>query len=284
MPYGRPNPEIFEERIDLLTSIPFIMVHLVALVGAILVHPTVWDIALVVGLYYLRMWAVVVGFHRYLAHRSFKTSRAGQFALALLGTLALQKGPLWWAAHHRAHHKYSDTPRDIHSVRQNGFFWAHLKWIMVGRFEPTDWERIKDLNGYPELKWLNTYYLVPPILGAVLLGLTLGTWGVVWGFLVSTTLLWHGTFCVNSLAHVWGSKRYATEDDSRNNFFIAVFTLGEGWHNNHHHYPAAARQGFYWWEIDITYYVLWGMKRVGLVWDLRPVPEAALERGREVAT
>jgi stearoyl-CoA desaturase (Delta-9 desaturase) len=252
-------------------------VQLAAVVGVIWLGFSWRGLALALGLYAVRMFGLTAGFHRYLAHRSYKTSRAFQFALALLGTLAVQKGPLWWAAHHRAHHKYSDTPRDVHSVRQNGFWWSHIKWILVGRFEPTDWERIKDLSTYPELRWLNEHYLVPPILGAVILGLTLGTWGVVWGFLVSTTLLWHGTFCVNSLAHVWGSKRYKTDDASRNNFFIALFTLGEGWHNNHHHYQRSERQGFFWWELDISHLVLTAMSWVGLVWDLHAPPRHVLE-------
>ena len=256
-------------------------VQVAAVVGVVRLGFSWRGLALALGLYAVRMFGLTAGFHRYLAHRSFKTSRAGQFALALLGTFALQKGPLWWAAHHRAHHKYSDTPRDIHSVRQNGFFWAHVKWIMVGRFEPTDWERIKDLSTFPELRWLNTYYLVPPILGAVVLALTLGAWGVVWGFLVSTTLLWHGTFCVNSLSHVWGRKRYATEDDSRNNFFIALFTLGEGWHNNHHHYQRSERQGFFWWELDISHLVLKALSWVGLVWDLHEPPQHVLDNREE---
>jgi stearoyl-CoA desaturase (delta-9 desaturase) len=252
-------------------------VQVAAVVGVVWLGFSWRGLALALGLYAVRMFGLTAGFHRYLAHRSFKTTRAFQFVLALLGTLALQKGPLWWAAHHRAHHKYSDTPRDVHSVRQNGFLWAHLKWILVGRFEPTDWERIKDLGAFPELRWLNTFYLVPPIAGAVVLGLTLGTWGVVWGFLVSTTLLWHGTFCVNSLAHVWGGKRYKTDDDSRNNFFIAVFTLGEGWHNNHHHYQRSERQGFFWWELDISHLVLTVLSWVGLVTDLHAPPRHILE-------
>jgi stearoyl-CoA desaturase (delta-9 desaturase) len=234
-------------------------------------------LALALGLYAVRMFGLTAGFHRYLAHRSFKTSRAFQFVLALLGTFAVQKGPLWWAAHHRAHHKYSDTTRDVHSALQRGFWWSHVGWILVGRYEPTDWERIKDVSGFPELRWLNKWHLVPPIAMATILALTLGVWGFVWGFLVSTTLLWHGTFCVNSLAHVWGSRRYATSDASRNNFFIALFTLGEGWHNNHHHYQRSERQGFFWWELDITHLVLSALSRVGLVWELHAPPQHVLD-------
>jgi stearoyl-CoA desaturase (delta-9 desaturase) len=228
--------------------------------------------ALAIGLYAVRMFGLTAGFHRYFSHRSFKTSRAFQLALATLGTLAAQKGPLWWAAHHRAHHKYSDGPNDVHSVRQRGFWWAHVGWILARRYETTDFDRVKDLAAYPELRWLNRWFLVPPAaLVALLLALG-GAWAFVWGFLVSTTLLWHGTFCVNSLAHVFGRRRYRTSDDSRNSFLIALFTLGEGWHNNHHHYQRSERQGFYWWELDITHMVLKALSWIGLVWDLHAPP------------
>jgi stearoyl-CoA desaturase (delta-9 desaturase) len=251
---------------------PFWGTQLAAVVGVIWLGWSWSGLLLALGLYAVRMFGLTAGFHRYLSHRSFKTSRAGQFALALLGTLAMQKGPLWWAAHHRAHHKYSDTPDDIHSARQRGFWWAHVKWIVVHKYEATDWARVKDLSIYPELRWLNQYYLVPPLALAALLGIVGGTWAVVWGFLVSTTLLWHGTFCVNSLAHVFGRRRYQTDDDSRNSFLIALFTLGEGWHNNHHHYQRSERQGFYWWELDITHLGLKALSWTGLVWDLHEPP------------
>ncbi len=259
------------------TSIPFVAVQVAAIVGVAWLGFSWRGLALALGLYAARMFVVTAGYHRYFSHRSYKTSRAFQFVLALLAATAAQKGPLWWAAHHRAHHKYSDTPRDIHSVRQNGFWWAHVKWILVGRFEPTDWDRIKDFAGYPELRLLNTWHLVPPAVLALVLGLTLGAWGVVWGFLVSTTLLWHGTFLVNSLSHVWGTRPYATSDDSRNNFLIAIFTLGEGWHNNHHHYQRSERQGFLWWQIDISHMLLKALSWVGLVWDLHEPPQHVLD-------
>jgi stearoyl-CoA desaturase (delta-9 desaturase) len=231
---------------------------------------------LALALYAVRMFGLTAGYHRYFAHRSFRTSRPVQFLFALLGTLAVQKGPLWWAAHHRHHHKYSDTPQDVHSVRQHGFWWAHVKWILVRRFEGTDMDRVKDLAVFPELRLLNRHSLIPPILMAVALKL-IGGWPMfVWGFLVSTTLLWHGTFCVNSMAHLWGRKRYATEDDSRNSFAIALFTLGEGWHNNHHHYQRSERQGFFWWELDITHIVLTMLSWVGVVRDLHAPPPHVL--------
>jgi len=265
------------EPIAVVAALPFYAVHVAALAGVLWLGFSWRGVALALALHFVRMFGLTAGFHRYFAHRSYKTSRAGQFVLALLGTFAVQKGALWWAAHHRAHHKYSDTPRDIHSVRQNGFWWSHVRWILVSRFDETDWERIKDLSSYPELVWLNRFSLVPPIVLAGALALAFGLWGFVWGFCVSTVLLWHATFCVNSLAHVWGSKRYATEDDSRNNFFIALITMGEGWHNNHHHYQRSERQGFFWWELDVTHLVLTALSWVGIVWDLHAPPRHVLE-------
>src|SRR5262249_54420191 len=195
-----------------------------------------------------------------------------QFAMALLGTLALQKGVLWWAAHHRAHHKHSDEPEDIHSPRQRGLWWAHLGWILCDRHVPTDWRRIQDPAQYPELRWLNRTHGLIAVPEAVAFFAMGGAWALVWGFCVSTVLLWHGTFTINSLSHVIGTRRYATTDDSRNHWFLAIITLGEGWHNNHHHYQRATNQGFFWWEIDVSYYILRAMSWVGLVRDLHTPP------------
>jgi stearoyl-CoA desaturase (Delta-9 desaturase) len=267
------------DKIEWPTTIPFWGVHVAALIGVICLGFSWRGLLLAVALYAVRMFGLTAGFHRYLSHRSFKTSRVFQFLLALLGTLAVQKGPLWWAAHHRGHHKYSDTPRDAHSAKQRGFWWAHVKWILVRKFEATEWDRIKDISVYPELRWLNNHSMVPPIALAVVLTLVGGWFGFVWGFLVSTTLLWHGTFCVNSLAHLVGRRRYATSDESRNNFVIAIFTLGEGWHNNHHHYQRSERQGFFWWELDITHVVLTTLSWFGIVRELhRPPPHVLAER------
>jgi stearoyl-CoA desaturase (delta-9 desaturase) len=256
-----------------LAMIPFWGAQLVALGGVIAGGWSWKGFGLALGLYAIRMFGLTAGYHRYFSHRSYRTSRPFQFLLALLGTTATQKGVLWWAAHHRAHHKYSDTPRDIHSVRQHGFWWAHVKWILVKRYVATDFERIKDFARFPELRWLNTWNLLPPILLATVLFLAGGWWALLWGFFVSNTLLWHGTFCVNSLAHAFGRRRYPTSDDSRNSFLIAVFTLGEGWHNNHHHYQRSERQGFYWWELDITHLILKVFAALHLVRDLHEAPQ-----------
>ena len=257
-----------------LTMLPFWLVQVAAVIGVIATGWSWKGLGLALALYFVRMFGLTAGYHRYFSHRSYKTSRVFQFLLALLGSTATQKGVLWWAAHHRAHHKYSDSPRDIHSVRQQGFWWAHVKWILVRTYIETDFDRIKDFARYPELRWLNKYHLVPPILMATTLAMVGGWWALLWGFFVSNTLLWHGTFCVNSLAHLFGRRRYVTTDDSRNSFLIALFTLGEGWHNNHHHYQRSERQGFYWWEIDITHYILRLFALVGLVRDLHSVPPA----------
>ena len=265
-----PDPRTLP--VEWFAMIPFWGVQVAALVGVILTGWSWKGLGLALALYVVRMFGLTAGFHRYFSHRSYKTSRVFQFMLALLGTTATQKGVLWWAAHHRAHHKYSDTPRDIHSVRQHGFWWAHVKWILVKKYVPTDFDRIKDFAKYPELRLLNTFNLVPPLLLAAGLFLVGGWWALLWGFLVSNTLLWHGTFCVNSLAHAFGRRRYQTEDDSRNSFLIAIFTLGEGWHNNHHHYQRSERQGFYWWELDVTHMVLRVFSLFGLVRELHEPP------------
>jgi len=266
---GNTDPQ---DRLAKVAMLPFWGVHVAAVVGVAILGWSWTGLALALVFYVARMFAVTAGYHRYLAHRSFKTSRAFQFVLSAVATSSTQKGPLWWAAHHRAHHKYSDTPRDIHSVKQRGFWWAHVKWILVRRYNETDWDRIKDFAKYPELRWLNKYHLIPTFILTTILFLTAGWWGLVWGYFVSTTLLWHGTFSVNSLSHVFGRRRYATDDDSRNSFIIALFTLGEGWHNNHHHYQRSERQGFYWWELDITHSILKAFSWVRLVWDLHEPP------------
>jgi stearoyl-CoA desaturase (delta-9 desaturase) len=259
--------------------IPFIFMH-IACLAVLFVDFSLSALLLCIGLYAVRMFALTAGYHRYFSHRSYKTSRVFQFILGLIGTLAVQKGPLWWAAHHRRHHKYSDQEGDVHSPVLEGFWWSHIGWIVSPKFDPTDWEAIKDFSRYAELRLLNSYHLIPPILLAVSLFLIGGWQWLVWGFFLSTVALYHGTFSVNSLSHVWGSRRFATTDQSRNNFLIALWTGGEGWHNNHHHYMASVKQGFYWWEVDFSYYILRVMSWVKLVSDLRVPPKHLLAAAR----
>jgi len=277
-----------DERIDWARILPFIGLHLACL--AVLWVGISW-VAVVVAFasYALRMFAITAFYHRYFAHRTFQASRPVQFFFALIGAASTQRGPLWWAAHHRQHHKVADREEDPHSPR-HGFIWSHMGWFLSRKHFGTDHSQIPDLMKYPELRLLDRYDLLVPVayaagmfgLGALLnhwfpgLG-TSGGQMLVWGYFISTVVLIHVTLTINSLAHVWGKRRYATRDDSRNNWFLALLTLGEGWHNNHHHFPGSARQGFYWWEIDISYYLLKMMSWVGLIHGLKAVPPAIRE-------
>jgi len=270
--------------IDWTRILPFVGMH-AACLAVFWVGVSPVAVGAAAALYLLRMFAITGFYHRYFSHRTFKTSRAAQFAFAVLGASAVQRGPIWWAAHHRHHHAHSDRPEDVHSPSQRGFLWSHMGWFLSrGHFAP-DLGRVRDLLRYPELRWLDRFDIVVPFLlalGLLLLGQWLavahpglGTSGgqmLVWGFFVSTVACYHGTYTINSLCHVWGRRRYATGDESRNNFWLALITLGEGWHNNHHRYPMSTRQGFYWWEVDITYYGLRLLGALGLIWDLKPVP------------
>lgn len=252
-------------------AIPFIGLH-VACLAVFATGVSKTSIILAVSLYFLRMFAITAGFHRYFSHKSFKTSRAFQFVLAALGQTSFQRGALWWAAKHRAHHRYSDTELDPHSPGQHGFFMAHVGWIFDRHKKEADLSVIPDLTRFSELVWLDKHHKIPAFALALICFLIDGWTGLVVGFLISTVVLFHCTFFINSLAHVVGRQRYVTGDDSRNNWWLALITLGEGWHNNHHFYQASTRQGFRWWEIDVTFYTLKMLSWVGLVWDLKAPP------------
>jgi stearoyl-CoA desaturase (delta-9 desaturase) len=267
-------------KIDPARNIPFFIMQILPFVGAFLV-PFAWKwVALCIAMYYLRMFAVTGGYHRYFSHRTYKTSRAFQFFMAALAQSSAQKGALWWAANHRHHHKFSDQEEDIHSPLHTGFWWSHVGWILSKDNEETHWDLISDFKKYPELVFLNKYPHLPAVALALILFFTGGASALMWGFFMSTFLLWHGTFTINSLSHVFGTRRYTTTDTSRNNFWLALLTLGEGWHNNHHTYQSSTNQGFFWWEIDGTYYVLKALSAVGIVWDLRKPPLELLEAKR----
>ena len=294
-----PSPrdgETFEpRRVDWVRILPFLGMH-VACVAVLWVGWSPVAVAAAAALYVVRMFAITGFYHRYFSHRTFATSRAAQFVFALIGATAVQRGALWWAAHHRVHHRTSDKEGDAHSPRLYGFVWSHVGWITARENFRTKTEQVPDLARYPELCFLDRFDIVVPVLFAAaccgagaLLGAfapDLGTNGpqmLVWGFFVSTTVLFHGTFTINSLSHLIGRRAYATDDDSRNNWFLALITLGEGWHNNHHFYPASVRQGFRWWQLDPTYYGLRALSALGIVWDLHPVPERVLAAADPVA-
>lgn len=267
-----------EEQINWVRNIPYLTLTF----SPLLVFWTgvnTQDVILCIALYFARMFFITGAYHRYFSHRSYKTGRVMQFLLALGGTTAVQKGPLWWAAHHRHHHKYSDAPEDVHSPHK-GLFWSHMGWIMCPKFKGTNMNAVKDLAKYPELVWLNKHYLVAPFTLAVGIYFWGGASAVVVGFCLSTVLCWHGTYMINSLTHLFGRRRYVTTDTSRNSLILALITMGEGWHNNHHYYQSTANQGFFWWEIDMSYYVLKVLSWFGLVWDLRKPPEHILNGNR----
>ncbi|MHC5113712.1 MAG: acyl-CoA desaturase [Planctomycetota bacterium] len=280
------------DRIEWLRCVPFILLHL-AVLAVFWVGVSWVAVGVGVALYAVRMFAVTGFYHRYFSHRTFKTSRWFQFLMALAGSSAVQRGPIWWAAHHRYHHVHSDDHPDHHSPGLKGLWMSHVGWFMTRAGFATDRRYVRDWLRYPELRFLDRFdWLVPLVLAASLYGggellarfaPALGTNGLqmfFWGFVCSTLVLYHATYTINSLAHSWGRQRFETDDDSRNNFWLALLTLGEGWHNNHHHYPASVRQGFYWWEIDLTYYALKALSWTGLIWQLRGVPAHVLTEGR----
>jgi stearoyl-CoA desaturase (delta-9 desaturase) len=284
------------DGVDWPRIVPFVGMH-AACLGVVWVGVSGVAVGVAAALYVLRMFAITGFYHRYFSHRSFKASRPVQFAFAVLGASAVQRGPIWWAAHHRHHHIHSDRPEDAHSPVQRGFLWSHVGWFLSRRNFAPDLGRVRDLLRYPELRWLDRFDILVPValaVGLLVLGNTLGearpdlgTGGgqmLVWGFFISTVACYHGTYTINSLCHVWGRRRYATSDQSRNNWLLALITLGEGWHNNHHRFPSSVRQGFYWWEIDITYYGLRLLAALGLIRDLKPVPARVRDNHTAVAS
>ncbi len=285
-----------EHKIDWVRIIPFIGLHLMVL-GVFFVGVSPIALAVCAAMYFVRMFAVTGFYHRYFSHRTFKCNRFWQFIFALWGSSAVQRGPMWWAAHHRDHHRHSDGEEDVHSPHRHGFWWSHVGWITSKSNYHTKVKAVPDLAKYPEIRFLDRYEtFVPALTGLTifLLGMFLNRWWpslgtsgmqmLIWGFFVSTVILAHATFTINSLAHLFGNKRYRSKDESRNNFWLALLTLGEGWHNNHHYYPGAVRQGFYWWEIDITYYGLWIMSKLGIIHDLNPVPHRIRESNHLTGT
>jgi fatty-acid desaturase len=215
---------------------------------------------------------ISMGYHRLHTHRGFKTFRLFDYFLAICGTLTLEGGPIFWVATHRLHHQHSDQPEDPHTPRVSGF-WAHLGWMIYGEAHHSDTSRMAkyapDLAKDPFYLWLTTYHWVPlTVLGFSLLAV--GGWPLVnWAIFLRVVVGLHSTWLINSATHMFGRRRFATKDDSRNVWWVALLTFGEGWHNNHHAHPTSARHGLAWYEFDPTYYELRVLQAVGLVWDLR---------------
>lgn len=291
---GSDHLDTDSRAFNLVRVLPFIALHLACLL-VFVTGTSAFAVGFAVAFFILRMFAITGFYHRYFAHKTFRTSRAAQFLFGLLGASAAQRGPLWWAAHHRHHHQHSDDEKDLHSPHQGGFWWSHIGWFTCDAGFAMDERRVKDWMRFPELRFLNRFdSLVPAFAAAGIYGLgellavtapQLGTSGLqllVWGFFISTVVLFHATVSINSLSHVWGKRRFDTGDDSRNNGWLALITLGEGWHNNHHRWPRSVRQGFRWYEIDITWYGLWVLSKLGIIWAMEPIPEHIMEETRQL--
>ncbi len=277
-----------EDNRLLMASSPVIFLH-IACIGLFFTGFSWVAVVTLLLTFSFRVFALTAGFHRYFSHRSFKTSRAFQFVLAWVGTSSAQLGPMWWAANHRHHHQYSDQDEDVHSPVAQSAFWSHIGWVLCRAHRSIKYERIRDLCKFPELHFIDRFHVLPVLSLMCALYITgatlnfffpgLGTSGIqllMWGFFLSTVLVYHVTFCVNSVTHIVGTKRFATEDESRNNFWVALLTFGEGWHNNHHRYAVCARQGFRWWELDVSYLILRTLQFFRIVWDIREPPRSIL--------
>ncbi len=280
------------KEVDWLRILPLIFMHVMCL-GVLWVGWSWTAIWVAILLYLVRMFAITGFYHRYFSHKAFKANRFWQFIFGVLGNSSVQRGPLWWASHHRHHHRFTDMAEDIHSPSRHGFWWSHIGWLTSKANFATNYKYVAEWARYPELRWLNRYDTVVPFLLALALFVlgeilerfaphleTNGMQLLVWGFFVSSVVLLHATVTINSFDHMYGTRRYDTADTSRNNALLALITLGEGWHNNHHHYAVSARQGFYWWEIDVTYYLLVFLSWLGIVRELRPVTDQVRNRNR----
>ena len=285
--YYQKQKDVDGDTIDWFRVIPFILIHFGAL-AALWTHFEWYLVWVALFLFVIRMFAITGFYHRYFAHKTFKTSRLMQFIFAFIGSTAAQRGPIWWASHHRRHHLNSDRHNDHHSPHTHHFLWSHMGWFLAKKNFLTDRKVVRDLTKFKELVLIDRFDWLPPVLLLLSLfvigeysSLTSGVSGlnmVIWGFCVSTILVYHCTFAVNSIAHLWGTQRYNTKEESKNNFFVALLTFGEGWHNNHHHYPGSIRQGFYWWEVDLTYYALRFLSFLGIVYNLRTVSKAIRQK------
>lgn len=274
-----------EDKIDWARILPFVVLH-ISVIAVFWVGWSPISITFAVIFYVIRMFGITAFYHRYFSHKTFQTGRITQFIFAIIGASATQRGPLWWASNHRHHHVHSDKPTDIHSPKQTGFLWSHMGWFLSKKNFKTNFERIQDFAKYPELKWIDRFDVVIPLLFALstfFLGFflnqffpnleTSGWQMFVWAYIISTIFVFHGTFVINSLAHVIGKRRFKTRDESKNSFILALITFGEGWHNNHHKFPGSARQGLHWWEIDLSYYGLLLLEKLGIIWDVDKGPD-----------
>ena len=287
------QPDVTQEdknKIDWLRVIPFILLHLACL-AVFFVGVSATAVLFAIFIYGLRIFSIGAFYHRYFSHKSYQTNRFWQFIFAILGASAVQRGPIWWAAHHRQHHLTSDQPDDVHSPIQHGFFMSHMGWFLTKGNFSYDKRRVKDWLKYPEIIFLDRFDILIPIILAILIFFighllylhapqlhTSGMQLLIWGFFISTVVSFHVTVAINSFGHKFGQSPYQTEDSSRNNWVLAIFTFGEGWHNNHHRYPVSAQQGFLWWQFDLTFYLLVLMEKIGIIKGLKRAPKTVINQ------
>jgi stearoyl-CoA desaturase (delta-9 desaturase) len=243
------------DNVNWVTTIALLVLHIGAIASFFYFD---WKSVIVAAVLYWTCvgWGIGMGYHRLLTHRSYRVPKPLEYFFAICGTLTLEGGPIFWVATHRLHHQRSDQPGDPHSPK-DGPWWAHVGWIIFGESKHNATEMMSkyapDLGRDPFYRWLNTYHYVPlVIMGLVLLGFG-GLSMFLWGICTRVVLGLHATWLVNSATHLWGKRRFRTRDDSRNNWWVALLTFGEGWHNNHHAHPASARHGLTALELDLTW-------------------------------
>jgi fatty-acid desaturase len=261
----------FTQPVNLTITLFLSLFHVCAIVALFMFS---WKV-LAFGLF---MWWIAeslgigMGFHRLLTHRGYKTPKWMEYFLTVCGTLALQGGPIGWVATHRLHHQNSDKEGDPHSPRDGGF-WAHMGWIITGdaiHNKTTELlPYVPDLRKDKFMIWISKWHWVPLAILAVAV-LVVGGWRyVMWGIFLRTVVGLHATYLVNSATHMWGSRRFLTHDTSTNNFWVAMLSFGEGWHNNHHAHPQSARHGLAWYEFDLNWYGISALRTLGLAWDVK---------------
>ena len=282
--YGRKH----QQGLNTITATAMLAFHVLAIVAFFFVTKGALIVALV--LYFVAgMLGIGMSYHRLLTHRGYKTYKWVEYFLTVCGTLALEGGPIFWVATHRIHHQKSDQEGDPHTPRE-GTWWAHMGWIVTGRGLHHDASvlsrYVPDLSRDRFHVWLsNWHWVTNVVVGLVLLAVGGIPW-VLWGIFFRTTLGLHTTWLVNSATHLWGSRRFATRDDSTNNWWVALLTFGEGWHNNHHAYPVSARHGLAWYELDLNWIGISTLRMLGLAWDVKvarlaqnPSAEASVPKG-----
>jgi stearoyl-CoA desaturase (delta-9 desaturase) len=264
-------PIVEREGINWVSVIAFSGFHIGAVVAVFFFSWPAFFAAL--GLYWISLsLGIGMGYHRMLTHRAFQAPKWVEYFLAICGTLALEGGPIAWVATHRIHHRFSDKPGDPHTPR-DGKWWSHIIWMLVG--DATNGDTVEcshyaaDLCKDPFLVWLSKYNYVPLLILSALLLAFGGVPCLLWGVFFRVTMGWHATWMVNSLTHFWGRRRFATSDSSRNNWFVALVSFGEGWHNNHHAHPASARHGLAWYEIDMSWMAIRFLRMLGLAKSVR---------------